>query len=201
MVGSQVEVSLFLPRVHPPVQRTSWLGCSPHILLMHDTDRLCHARFTLTYPTHPLTPVARPKSHSSVDGSLPVQQHHHHRGLVSHQMIDLASQYLAVFIQSEPCPPTPVCKRVFKTPGVVLHTEFTSILLLNRTDFDMLRTSLTRPDALHRIPTPCSWSLSPKLHASPDSARKRSPDAFERPFHVALQARRSNQFPYGYRVA
>ncbi|KAH9032177.1 hypothetical protein EDB85DRAFT_1865253, partial [Lactarius pseudohatsudake] len=77
-------------------------------------------------------------------------------------------------------------ERVFKTPGAVLRTAFTSIPRLNRTDFETLRTSLAHPVPPHfRSPTHCPRSSPLKLRASPDSAWKRSPDVFEPPFRTA----------------
>ncbi|KAH9027785.1 hypothetical protein EDB85DRAFT_1868164, partial [Lactarius pseudohatsudake] len=83
-----------------------------------------------------------------------------------------ATQYLAAYKQSEHRPPTLICERIFKTPGVALRTALTSIPRLNRTNFETVRASLLRPDppALHRSPTPCPRSSSPYLRASPDSA-------------------------------
>ncbi|KAH9010502.1 hypothetical protein EDB83DRAFT_2530689 [Lactarius deliciosus] len=51
---------------------------------------------------------------------------------------DEATQYLAAYKKSKHCPPTLICERIFKTPGAVLHTAFTSIPRLNRTSFETL---------------------------------------------------------------
>ncbi|KAH9165303.1 hypothetical protein EDB89DRAFT_1858450, partial [Lactarius sanguifluus] len=73
---------------------------------------------------------------------------------------DEATQYLAAYKKSKHLPPTLICERIFKAPGAVLHTAFTSIPRLDRTSFETLRASLLRPDppALHRFPIP--WALS-----------------------------------------
>ncbi|KAH8986634.1 hypothetical protein EDB86DRAFT_2747264, partial [Lactarius hatsudake] len=49
---------------------------------------------------------------------------------------DEATQYLAAYKKSKHLPPTLICKRIFKTPGAILHTAFTSIPRLNRTSFE-----------------------------------------------------------------
>ncbi|KAH8979671.1 hypothetical protein EDB86DRAFT_2753433, partial [Lactarius hatsudake] len=56
--------------------------------------------------------------------------------------------------QFEHHPPMLICQHVFKTRGVFLRTEFTSISRLNMSDFDTLRASLLHqdPPALHRYP-------------------------------------------------
>ncbi|KAH9016611.1 hypothetical protein EDB85DRAFT_1874892, partial [Lactarius pseudohatsudake] len=86
---------------------------------------------------------------------------------------DKATQYLAAYKPFEHRPPTLICERMFKIPGVVLCTALTSIPCLNRIASRLsVRHYCARPPALHRSPTSCPRSSSPHLHASPDSALK-----------------------------
>jgi len=75
-----LQVSPSLPRVHPPVHRTS----------SRPTTSVFHLSYATLRVTSPLlflfrlsrSPVGTPRSHLIVDECLPARQHHHHRGLV-----------------------------------------------------------------------------------------------------------------------
>ncbi|KAH8977797.1 hypothetical protein EDB86DRAFT_2816778, partial [Lactarius hatsudake] len=72
---------------------------------------------------------------------------------------DEATQYLTAYKKSKHLPPTLICERIFKTPGAVLHTAFTSIPRLNRTSFETPCVITTPgPPCTSQVSNP--WALS-----------------------------------------
>ncbi|KAH9057741.1 hypothetical protein EDB87DRAFT_1578475 [Lactarius vividus] len=86
---------------------------------------------------------------------------------------DGAAQLLAVYRQSEHCPPMLIREHVFKTPSAVLPTTFTSILHLHRTEIETLHLLPLVP-SLH-LPSPAPPLIPPgkglRMRSSGPSAR------------------------------